>query len=100
MGVNTSDSDFSYSGKIGGSKTHTHTLYSAAAMIGSDLGQANTLAFSARNLGDMSGTAYSLASTNITPSYQRSHNTALTGTTDGSTNLQPYITCYMWKRTA
>lgn len=100
VGINTSDGDFSTVEKTGGNKSHIHTLWSAAAMIGSDNGLANSLAFSARNIGDMGGTSYSLTAGNISPAQTRSHNTALTGTTDGSSNLPPYITCYMWKRTA
>ena len=69
-------------------------------MIGSDWGLTNTLAFAARNVGDLSSTTYTLTAPNKGKAAQRSHNTALTGTTDSSGNLQPYITCYMWKRVA
>ena len=100
VSVNTSDRDFSSVEKTGGNSTHTHTLNSAAAMIGSNLKQANTLAFAARNVGNMGSTAYTIAASNVSVSPKRSHNTVLTGTTDTGANLQPYITCYMWKRTA
>lgn len=99
-GVNTSDSSFYTSEKIGGSWSHLHTLDSGAAMIGSDQGLSNTLAFSARNVGDMGGTTYTITANNLSPAAIRSHNTALTGTTDYASHMPAYITCYMWKRTA
>ena len=100
IGVNTANPDFNSIERLGGSASHTHTLDSAAAMIGSDLCQTNTLAFAARNVGDLFGTTYTLTAPNKEKAAQRSHNTALTGTTDSSGNLPPYITCYMWKRVA
>ncbi len=100
IGVNTTNPDFNSIERLGGSASHTHTLDSAAAMIGSDLCQQNTLAFAARNVGDLFGTTYTLIAPNKEKSTQRSHNTALTGTTDSSGNLPPYITCYIWKRVA
>ena len=100
VGVNTSNPDFNSIERLGGSVSHVHTLNSAAAMIGSDWGLTNTLAFAARNVGDLSSTTYTLTAPNKGKAAQRSHNTALTGTTDNSENLQPYITCYMWKRVA
>jgi len=101
VGVNATQSEFSTSERTGGSRTHTHTLDSAAAMIGSDWGRTDTLAFSARNVGNLGATTYVLQTHNRAPDARgRSHNTALTGTTNTSANLQPYITCYMWKRIA
>ena len=100
VGVNTTNPDFNSIERLGGSVSHVHTLNSAAAMIGSDWGQPNTLAFTHRNVGDLSSTTYTLTAPNKGKAAQRSHNTALTGTTDSSENLQPYITCYMWKRVA
>ena len=101
VGVNATQSEFSSSEMTGGSRSHLHTLDSAAAMIGSDWGRTDTLAFTARNVGNQRNTTYVLQTGNRAPEPSgRSHNTALTGTTDLSVNLQPYITCYMWKRIA
>ena len=105
VGVDSTDNDFKTVGKTGGEKTITHDhglAGTGAAMIGADWAQADTIAYAAENIGSMTGTTYNVGGTNRTPASQRSHNTQLTGKTNTSTlnNLQPYITCYIWKRTA
>jgi microcystin-dependent protein len=103
--VNTSDSDFNSSEKTGGSKTvtlttsqmpsHTHTIYQGMS--------------DGRTSVKFGGHYSSTGGSNI-------YNTSVRGTTNDETtnivkalstgggsshtNLQPYITCYMWKRTA
>lgn len=99
-GVNTSDSSFNYAEKTGGSWSHLHTLNSGAAMIGSDQGLVDTLAFSHSQNGSLAGTTYTVRGTGAAKQSVRSHNTALTGTTDYASHMPAYITCYMWKRTA
>lgn len=73
------------------------------------IGNAGALGFAASNSGRMNGSTYSVGgnSHNAVGHPNRSHNTIIEGTTDnvGSSTvnkpiLQPYITCYMWKRTA
>lgn len=73
------------------------------------IGNAGALGFAASNSGRMNGSTYSVGgnSHNAVGHPNRSHNTIIEGTTDnvGSSKvnkpiLQPYITCYMWKRTA
>jgi microcystin-dependent protein len=86
--INTSDSDFNSSEKTGGAKTvtlttsqipsHTHGLARAPAG---------------------SGFKESYAYTNMSVREQTTQSDA-TGGGSSHTNLQPYITCYMWKRTA
>ena len=93
VGVNTADSDFNSVEKTGGAKTHTltvnempghtHTAYTqggwGAGLLGSGMfrvdanSPANTWADSA---------------------------TSATGGGRAHNNMPPYITCYMWKRTA
>lgn len=81
VGINTSDSDFSTVEKTGGSKSmqsHSHDFTFANAYHAAGNEQIG----------------------NIIPSATSgSKNTSTAGSGD-SGNLQPYITCYMWKRTA
>ena len=99
VSVNFDDGDFNYVERAGGWKTHSHLLDgTGAAMIGSDEAAANTLAYSATNVGVKTGTIYTVTGTNAPPKSQRAHNTGLTGWTNDATILPPYMTCYMWKR--
>ena len=100
VGVNTNDLDFNAVEKSGGNKNHAHILGdNAAAMIGSDEQAGNSIAYAATNVGIKNGTTYTVIGTNNNPKAQRAHNTRLTGWTNNTTYLPPYITCYMWKRT-
>ena len=71
-------------GSVGGGSGHTHSIGSSSADSGST------------NIGTPSGTNSSVSAG--TPSGSISY----AGTNGNATNanLQPYITCYMWKRTA
>lgn len=80
VGVNASDSNFSTVEKTGGASTVTL----AASQIPSHTHAKGTLA-----------TASAGAHTHTI-----SGSTAATGGGGAHSNLQPYITCYMWKRTA
>lgn len=113
VGVNASDTDFNTVEKTGGSKTtsiqHNHGAGSLIALIGSPQANAAGLGFVASNAGSKTGSTYSVGGTTHQASGHpnRSHNTVIEGATDNvgsnsvnKTILQPYITCYMWKRTA
>lgn len=120
VGVNTSDSDFNTSEKTGGSKAmqkHSHTrgtmeitgtlgFENSSSDAGVDASPYGTGAFTSESYG---GTGYG---SNVdgsgwwttkgwkfkaSDSWSGSTSEEGTGT---SGNLQPYITCYMWKRTA
>lgn len=89
VGVDTNDTDFATVEKTGGEKTHTLTVSEMPShkhtveAIGTGTTQQELTAF---NAGKTSGID-SYAGTDYTGGGQ-AHN-----------NLQPYITCYMWKRT-
>lgn len=89
VGVDANDTDFATVEKTGGEKTHTLTVSEMPShkhtveAIGSGTTQQELTAF---NVGTTSGID-SYAGTDFTGGGQ-AHN-----------NLQPYITCYMWKRT-
>ena len=88
VGVDTNDTDFATVEKTGGEKTHTLTESEMPAhrhtveAIGTGTTQQELNAFSVDNQGAVN----SYGTTNTAGGGQ-AHN-----------NLQPYITCYMWKR--
>ena len=89
VGVDTEQTEFNSSEKEGGEKTHTLTVaempshtHNIAISGGSDAGMIDRIMLDGYNQGRW----YS----NVRP----------TGGGLAHNNLQPYITCYMWKRTA
>ena len=101
IGVDTADTDFDESEKTGGSKAHNHGLASGSALIGSPSGNANALGYKVSQIGSLAGSIYSVGNSPSSAANghpNRSHNTALGGSTDSGTTLQPYITVYFWKR--
>lgn len=83
VGIDVNDADFASAEKIGGSKyiqQHTHSMtYGDYGNNGASIGCAS----------NSQGTGAAVYSGNV-----RGVNTGNSG------NLQPYIVCYMWKRTA
>lgn len=91
VGVNASDSDFSTVEKTGGEKTHTLTVDEMPKHNHGSLTtpQKITVGTSERRFvmeTDTYGSSY--------------FSTTIAGGNTAHNNLQPYITCYMWKRTA
>lgn len=94
VGVDTTQTEFNVVEKTGGAKTHTltinempshnHYLYNATG------GSIQFPAYTAKDNGTTGSTA--------TNGYATS--TGNTGSSQPHNNLQPYITCYMFKRTA
>ena len=119
VGVNTSDSNFNTVEKTGGASTHTlttaqmpahsHTVTGTAASAGA---HTHTTRLSADAGSAMSGSSNDYlyknnsGGTYLTTSSSGAHTHSVSGTAASSgsggahNNLQPYITCYMWKRTA
>lgn len=124
VGINTSDTNFSTVEKTGGSSTvtlttsqmpsHTHTFTGSSATTSSNGAHTHTLNLnktawsgsgSSRVVVD--STDYTALTNNKTTSNGAHTHTltakgsnANTGGGGSHTNLQPYIVCYMWKRTA
>lgn len=106
VGVDTNQAEFNSSNKTGGSKTvsHHHTRGSLVANIGAVDNDTTSIGYDATNKG---GVLYDYAfshgnlKTNI-PANRVNHATTVSGSTADTqvTNLQPYVTCYMWRRTA
>jgi len=105
VGFNSSNALFDTAEETGGSAdaitvSHTHTATSTVT----DSGHNHTIGFSTQNLAagslgalvQTSSTATSTATTGITVATTN----ASTGSSGTNANYQPYITVYMWKRTA
>ncbi len=118
VGINTSDTDFSTVEKTGGNKnlqSHTHTFTGTKATI---TGGAHSHSLPYPVMGvpdyDSEGQSYNAKFGDYNPqseevtdtdSSTHTHSFTPSGTISSSgsgnaQNLQPYITCYMWKRTA
>ena len=106
VGVNSGDTAFDTLGETGGSKdaivvSHTHTATSTVT----DPGHVHSIAYQSTNAGisygstatgSSAGTQTNSATTGITVATTN----ASTGSSGTNANLPPYITVYMWKRTA
>lgn len=123
IGVNSSDSDFSTVEKTGGAKTvtlavgnlpsHSHTLSSGTVTVASGGAHTHTASKGSYKVGSGSGSTYkyftndgSTSPQSISSSGSHTHTATLSGSTGTSgsgtavNKLPPYITCYMYKRTA
>lgn len=121
VGVDTSDSDFSSVEKTGGEKAHTLTTNEMPphthdkGTLSTDSAGSHThkgyyretyrTGSTSAGLGTKSTSGVSLSTSDVTNSagahtHTVSGSTGSMGNGQGHNNLQPYITCYMWKRTA
>jgi hypothetical protein len=86
VGVDASDTDFNTVEETGGAKTHTLTISEMPAHTHSAFKATTYENMSIHDIGGYRG--------------QASVNTGSTGGGAAHNNVQPYITVYMWKRTA
>lgn len=92
VGINTGDGDFNTVEKTGGSKTHTLTINEMPAHTHEvKYGTSSSVGLNA----DTSGEGYKLT---YTLGGKQALNAISTGGNQAHSILQPYITCYMWKR--
>ncbi len=108
VGVNTADNDFNTVEKTGGKKTERHEFkigykgYYGTA-VGSDDNMIQAYKYSTSSYGTYAYEGSTQASVNA--GIQTSTNTrdvaqaSSTGDTSETSIVQPYITCYIWKRT-
>ncbi len=95
VGVNTADSAFNTVEKVGGAKTHTLTVEQLPAHDHpQNVTNPVTSGANASGRGDYDCDSKKLGV------YSQGISTGKTGGSKSFNILQPYITCYMWKRTA
>lgn len=119
VGVNTGDSNFSTVEKTGGASTHTlttaqipahtHGSKSLTGKFWNYAGQDSSYTGTASGICSMTSTDSSApypsskstaSGKNDTLYINATHEHTSVGSGSAHNNLQPYITCYMWKRTA
>lgn len=112
VGVDTSQTEFNAVEKTGGNKylqLHSHTFSGTTSSSGSHSHTGNTLEVAmkttaytrdcARNI-NSSADVYGVTITNTAGEHTHTYSGTTSDTGNGNSgNLQPYITCYMWKRT-
>ena len=91
----SAEAEFDTIGETGGAKTHTHTLDDGYAKIGIH----GTQIFQDQEAnGTYTYDRYATIGTVIGGSGTTERSSELGGSTDSSSNLQPYIVVYFWKR--
>jgi hypothetical protein len=113
VGVDTGDTAFDTLGETGGSKdavtvAHTHTYSGTSGSMSANEAHTHTVGVSLytvdASVGGNSFAGYfgstTTSSTNLAHTHSYSGTTASTGSSGTNANLQPYITVYMWQRTA
>ncbi len=114
VGVDTTQAEFNSVEKTGGSKevtlttsqipSHSHGLSGTGAHTHTFTGFLQTYGISNGTYKAVSHIRYEADGSAVPPSMNssggHSHSISNTGGSAAHTNLQPYITCYMWKRTA
>lgn len=113
VGVDTGDTAFDTLGETGGSKdavtvAHTHTYSGTSDGMSANATHTHTVGVSLYTVdaavGGNSFAGYfgstTTSSANLAHTHSYSGTTASTGSSGTNANLQPYITVYMWRRTA
>ena len=95
IGINSSDNDFNTVEKTGGSKE-----YDLRALIGAVGGNVNTIGYDSEPVVSGYGSYDMVIDASAGAKPQGASNTTRVVKSDGKspTTVQPYITCYMWKR--
>lgn len=101
--VDESQSEFNTVKKTGGEKMHTHDAGTISALIGAYDGDVAKLGYVASPKAKDVGFNYGFKGLNTDQnisSNRVNHSTPTAGNTGSTSTLQPYITCYIWIRTA
>lgn len=101
VGVDSGDTAFDTLGETGGSKdavvvSHTHSVTDPGHVHPTNSGSGSSAIFYPTTEGDGNSAVY----TYNTQSATTGISIASTGSSGTNANLQPYVTVYMWKRTA
>lgn len=99
VGVDTSDADFDTAEETGGEKTHTLTATEMPSHNHKDLNWTTDSYHMSIDSGTGNGVRLSMSGNNIAYT-EGNFRTGYTGGGVAHNNVQPYITCYMYKRTA
>lgn len=104
VGVDTSDEDFATAGQVGGHKSlqnHTHTISSSGAHKHETVGRTSSGSTTPSIFESLAGAGGTRAVNVPRSGTNGAHTHTVNATGDGdSGNLQPYITVFMWVRTA
>ena len=92
VGVNSSDNDFSTVEKTGGSKDNTHNHWQTMSNDGGAVYVTKAGTSPRTRTKDVARAAWTQTTTTTTTREDSTYNETIS-------ILQPYITCYMWKRT-
>lgn len=93
VGIDTSDSSFSTVEGTGGSKTNTHNHFTLFSNDGSNFYMASSTRAPRTRVVSVNRGSWNLSNGTGATREDSTHNETISV-------LQPYITCYMWKRTA
>lgn len=105
VGYDASNTNFNASEKTGGSAdaivvSHTHTFTTDAAGAHNHTYEKATSKLPQSGSDTQCFVSNSTATTSDAPNHTHTGTTASSGSSGTNANLQPYITVYMWKRTA
>lgn len=104
VGVNPKDTDFKTAEKTGGEKTHKLTTTEMPSHKHTRTDEYRYSIYrgtrSAETVGAISGSGYLISQVAAGGGWNGTDTTPSAGGGSAHNNLQPYITCYMWKRVA
>ena len=101
VGVDTTDADFEYASKVGGSKTHNHEAGTLVADIGAVDSNLGSIGYNATGTTKNNyNRGVSASAIGDIDSKKANHATTVSGNTANSSSLQPYYCVYIFKRTA